>query len=107
MNLQDFLNKLDRVNWDSTNRNSLHSTDGWDLSIETKFLHGVHQSFRCQVYILVKKDGYVVTRYSSESNQDNDEMILWFIRKEDEVQNIEFEQEKISREWSKTCFDKL
>lgn len=95
-NVQDFIAKLERVNFTSINdRDTLVSDDGFKLSYTTKLQGLIGSADNCgfvglpvQLIFRVEKDGRYVTSWGCVELEDTTELAKWYVLKVNELARI-------------------
>lgn len=92
-NVNDFIAKLERVNFTSANdRDTLVSEDGFELSYTTKLQGLIGPADNCgfigmpvQLIFRVEKDGKLVTSWGCMELEDTTELAKWYVLKVNEL----------------------
>jgi hypothetical protein len=93
--MQNLINKLDNINFNTYNEKQLISNDGWAVgySINLNDTHGICESM-FQVVIRVTYKGALVMNYGCVTIEETNQFGLWFIIKKVGVNNAEYKERR-------------
>ncbi len=103
--LNDFLNKLESINFNDVTGKVLSSADGWSLTLETAF-HG-SAFMAVQIVARVRFNNVIASHWGASSNDDNKTLVHWFLAKESQIFADEYGVQKEQQKIAKDLFNNL
>jgi hypothetical protein len=93
--MQNFINKLDKINFNAYNDGKLTSLDGWGVSYSVRLseTHGLTDSV-FQVVVRLTYNDALVTHYGCVTSEETNQFGLWFIVKKSDVTNAEYKERR-------------
>jgi len=100
----EFLTKLERLNFNKVDNDTLINADGFKLSYNTKLQSLIGDKEDCQfdglpVQLLFRltKNNVFVARWGCEGLEDTTLLAKWFVLKKIEIESIEYKKESQAR----------
>ena len=90
MELQDFLNQLDKLTYTKYEDKTLHTEEGFEIYYEIELMGGRLSNYPLQFIFRVRKDDTHVKSWGCDSNEENILANCWWQRKESEVYDSEY-----------------
>lgn len=109
-NLTKYLEKLERLTVTGINRDKLTLTTEEGFTIQMKLEVNTIQMknvYPIQVVIQVTKEGMRVSQWGCDSNESNQEAILWLYKKGMKAKDLEYDEEERRVRELKAEFDKI
>jgi len=114
-NVNDFIAKLERVNFTSVNdRDTLVSDDGFELSYHTKLQVLIGSGDDCgfvglpvQLIFRVEKDGRYVTSWGCMELEDTTGLAKWYVLKVNELAGITRDIERRKEQRANLLWDNI
>jgi hypothetical protein len=106
--MQNFINKLDKINFNAYNDGKLTSLDGWGVSysVQLQETHGIVDSM-FQVVVRLSYNGALVSFYGCTTAEETNEFGKWFLAKKNDARDVEFKQDRRNEDIGKAIFNKL
>ena len=82
--MQQFLDKLDQLNFVSIDGNTLHTSEGFEISYNLKMVSNL-QNYPIQLLLRICSDGVYITSWGCTSNEDNLTATTWWTKKSSEM----------------------
>jgi hypothetical protein len=89
--MQKFLDKLDQLNFVSIDGNTLHTSEGFEISYNLKMMMSRPSDYPIQLLLRVCSDGVYITSWGCTSNEDNLTATKWWAKKSNDIHNKMFE----------------
>ena len=108
---KEFIAKLNKLNITKfEDKKLIAEFNGKELSISYNLKVNVVRQSNCypiQVVANIRVDGFHVQSWGCMDNEDNELVLTWFIRKEREVRDNEYEIERVKRNEAESFIDAL
>ena len=88
--MQEFLDNLDKLTFVSIDGNTLHTSEGFEISYNLKMLSNI-SNYPIQLLLRICSDGVYVTSWGCTSNEDNLTTTKWWQKKSSDMHNKMFE----------------
>jgi hypothetical protein len=82
--MQEFLNKLDKLTFVSTDGKTLHTSEGFEISYNLKMNHPF-PNYPIQLLLRICSDGVYITSWGCTSNEDNLIATKWWMDKSNDM----------------------
>ena len=106
--MKNFIKKLDKINWNNYDNDTLRSSDGWAVSYYVKLqeTHRLTESVFQIVVRLTYNDAYV-SSYGCVTIEETNEFGIWFAGKKAKMYNMEHENTYKTEKIGKALFESL
>jgi len=107
-----FIGKLNKINFTAVDSNILKGDvlgQAVEVSLSTELSNSSHgfKHLPIQAIIRVRMNGQHVQSWGAASNEDNSELVEWFVTKKVETERKEYDAERKTQEVSKAIFNSL
>lgn len=114
METQDFIEKLEKLNFIKVKDKALISEEGFELTYHTKFQTLMGSRENCsffglpiQLIFRVEKDGQYVQSWGCMELEDTTQMAKWYKIKHSDLQNAEDERERKVRKANELIWENI
>lgn len=83
--MQQFLDKLDQLTFVSTDGDTLHTSEGFEISYNLKMMMSRPSDYPIQLILRVRSNGVYITSWGCTSNEDNLTATTWWAKKSSEM----------------------
>ena len=83
--MQQFLDKLDKLTFVSTDGKTLHTSEGFEISYNLKMMMSHPSDYPIQLLLRVCSDGVYITSWGCTSNEDNLIATKWWMDKSNDM----------------------
>lgn len=105
---KEFLTALDKLNIVDFNDDKLISKDGFSIGIYTELNDsGIKQLLPVQVVFRIARGKTYIQSWGSGSNEDNEDMVTWFMTTKARVNKMKREEERQTEIRDNMLFDML
>ena len=105
--MQQFLNKLDQLNFVSIDGNTLHTSEGFEISYNLKMMMSHPSDYPIQLLLRICSDGVYITSWGCSSNEDNLTATKWWAKKSNDMHKKMYETTSEKEELLKRMFNQL
>lgn len=107
-----FIEKLNKINFTSVNGQTLKGDligQAIEVTLSTELANSSEglKQFPVQAIIRVRMNGQHVQSWGAMSNDDNSELVTWFVTKKIDVERKEYEAERQARDTAQAIFNSL
>jgi len=88
--MQEFLDNLDKLTFVSIDGNTLHTSEGFEISYNLKMLSNI-SNYPIQLLLRICSDGVYITSWGCTSNEDNLTATTWWAKKSSDMHKKMFE----------------
>lgn len=105
-NTENFIAKLEKLNYIKPDGKSLISEEGYEVSYRTEFMSTPphNPNYPVQIVVYVRKNGQHVQTWGCDSNEANRLFVDFFIKARARAYDAEHENEKVSRDLNEKEF---
>jgi len=90
--MQEFLDNLDKLTFVSIDGNTLHTSEGFEISYNLKMMSSPNlQNYPIQLLLRICSDGVYITSWGCTSNEDNLTATTWWAKKSSDMHKKMFE----------------
>jgi hypothetical protein len=106
--MQNFINKLDKIEFNGYNDCKLTSSEGWAVSysVQLQDTHGLVDSM-FQVVVRLSYNGTFVQSYGCTTAEETNQFGKWFLAKKSNARDLEFKQYRRNEDIGKAIFSNL
>jgi len=104
--MQEFLNKLDKLTFVSIDGKTLHTSEGFEISYMLK-MNDHFPNYPIQLLLRICSDGVYITSWGCSSNEDNLIATRWWMDKSNDMMLKMHEASSKKEELLKRMFNQL
>ena len=88
--MQEFLDNLDKLTFVSIDGNTLHTSEGFEISYNLKMTSNL-RNYPIQLLLRICSDGVYITSWGCTSNDDNLTATTWWAKKSSDIHKKMYE----------------